>query len=61
MQTNGEWIGHGGFGGQWMAAHPETGMSLAFFSVFADDGGVDGALLTKMTSDIADILSSKVS
>ena len=33
MQSNGSWVGHGGFGGQWMAADQDSGCSLAFYSV----------------------------
>ena len=35
MQSNGSWVGHGGFGGQWMAADQDSGCSLAFYSVRA--------------------------
>ncbi len=31
--TNGEWIGHAGYGGQFMLANLRTGVSIAFFSV----------------------------
>ena len=33
MQSNGSWVGHGGFGGQWMAADQDSGCSLAFYFV----------------------------
>jgi CubicO group peptidase (beta-lactamase class C family) len=41
MQSNGKYIGHGGFGGQWMAADEKSGCSVSFFSVFNADGGVN--------------------
>ena len=41
MMSNGRYIGHGGFGGQWMAADEESGCSISFFSVFNAEGGVD--------------------
>lgn len=31
--TNGEWIGHAGYGGQFLLANMTTGVSVAFFSV----------------------------
>jgi len=39
LQTNGQWVGHGGFGGQYLLANPETGISVAFFSVLEDEAG----------------------
>jgi len=39
--TNGRWIGHGGYGGQYMLADPETGVVVAFFSVLEDDDASD--------------------
>ena len=41
MQSNGKCVGHGGFGGQWMAADEESGCSVSFFSVFNAKGSVD--------------------
>ena len=43
---NGDFIGHGGFGGQWMAASPATGVSIAYFSTFSSQG-VDTVRLTQ--------------
>nr|WP_309504585.1 serine hydrolase domain-containing protein [uncultured Roseovarius sp.] len=31
--TNGEWIGHAGYGGQFLLANMKTGVSVSFFSV----------------------------
>jgi CubicO group peptidase (beta-lactamase class C family) len=41
MQTNGRWIGHGGYGGQYMLADPESGVSVAFFSVLENESATD--------------------
>jgi CubicO group peptidase (beta-lactamase class C family) len=41
LQTNGRWVGHGGYGGQYMLADPESGVSVAFFSVLEDQSGYD--------------------
>ena len=57
LMSNGRWVGHGGFGGQWMAADPQTETSIAFFSVFDDEGGVGS--LTQMTDEIFALLSSR--
>jgi CubicO group peptidase (beta-lactamase class C family) len=63
LQSNGRWVGHGGYGGQWMAADPVSGASLAFFSVFFRDdeeegteGGGSVGDLTAMTSEIFALL-----
>jgi CubicO group peptidase (beta-lactamase class C family) len=39
--TNGRWIGHGGFGGQFMLVDLATGTIGAFLSVIEDAGGYD--------------------
>ncbi len=41
LQSNGRWVGHGGYGGQFMLADPESGVSVAFFSVLEDESGYD--------------------
>jgi CubicO group peptidase (beta-lactamase class C family) len=41
LQTNGRWVGHGGYGGQFMLADPVSGVSVAFFSVLEDESGYD--------------------
>ena len=50
------WVGHGGFGGQWMAAAPAEGTSLAFFSVFDDSGGVGE--LVPMTNAVLNLVAA---
>lgn len=39
--TDGECLGHGGFGGQYMLANPKTGVAAAFFSVIENRDAVD--------------------
>ena len=41
LQTNGRWVGHGGFGGQFLLADTVSGVSVAFFSVLEDESGYD--------------------
>lgn len=36
MATRGRWVGHGGYGGQYMLVDIKTGVSVAFFSVLED-------------------------
>ena len=37
--TNGRWIGHGGYGGQYLVADPETGTAAVFLSVLDNADG----------------------
>jgi CubicO group peptidase (beta-lactamase class C family) len=39
--TDGEVLGHGGFGGQYMVANPRTGVAAAFFSVIESGDATD--------------------
>ena len=48
--TNGRWIGHTGYGGQFLMVDPPTGRAAAFLSVLENDSGYD---LDYMTSVIA--------
>ncbi|MGH6718565.1 MAG: serine hydrolase domain-containing protein [Alphaproteobacteria bacterium] len=36
MATGGRWVGHGGYGGQYLLVDLETGVAVAFFSVLED-------------------------
>ena len=39
--TDGRWIGHGGYGGQFLMVDMETGRVAVFFSVLENDSGYD--------------------
>jgi CubicO group peptidase (beta-lactamase class C family) len=41
--TNGTWLGHGGYGGQYLLANPETGRVGVFLSVLQNESGYDSA------------------
>ncbi len=41
MRTNGRWIGHGGWGGQFMLVDPESETVVTFFSVLEDEDAAD--------------------
>ncbi|MDK1492940.1 serine hydrolase [Sinorhizobium sp. 7-81] len=40
--TDGTWIGHGGFGGQYLLANPDTGTAVVYMAVFENQSGDDG-------------------
>lgn len=39
--TDGQCLGHGGYGGQYMLANPDTGVAVVFFSVLEDADAYD--------------------
>jgi len=41
--TNGHWLGHGGYGGQYMLADLDTGIVGVYMSVLQDENGFDAA------------------
>lgn len=56
MMTNGKWFGHGGYGGQFMLADPDTGTVVVYFSVLENKDAYDPefyAPLIEMMGDVA--------
>ncbi len=54
--TNGRWLGHGGYGGQFMLADLDSGVVGAFFSVLENDDahhGPHSVSVIRMLEDIA--------
>ena len=41
--TDGQCVGHGGYGGQYMLANPDTGVVVVFFSVLENADAFDPA------------------
>ena len=41
LRTNGRWVGHGGWGGQFMLVDPESETVVTFFSVLEDEDAAD--------------------
>ncbi|NGO55266.1 serine hydrolase domain-containing protein [Allomesorhizobium camelthorni] len=42
MRTNGTWLAHGGWGGQYMLANPDTGTVVVYFGVLENRSAYDG-------------------
>ncbi|MGL4238251.1 serine hydrolase domain-containing protein [Tabrizicola sp.] len=57
--TNGVWLGHGGYGGQYMVANPETGRVACFFSVLQNDEGYDAAYYPPIIAMLAEICAGR--
>ena len=53
--TNGTWVGHGGYGGQYLVANPETGRVACFLSVLENDSGYDANYYPPIIAMLADI------
>jgi CubicO group peptidase (beta-lactamase class C family) len=53
--TNGTWLGHGGYGGQYLVANPETGRVAAFLSVLQNDAGYDADHYPPIIAMLAEI------
>ena len=46
--TDGRWLGHGGYGGQYMLADLESGVVGVFFSVLENRAAYDPDYMTKI-------------
>jgi CubicO group peptidase (beta-lactamase class C family) len=53
--TNGVWLGHGGYGGQYLVANPDTGRVACFLSVLQDEDGYDTAWYPPIIAMLAGI------
>jgi CubicO group peptidase (beta-lactamase class C family) len=56
--TNGTWVGHGGYGGQYLVANPETGRVACFLSVLENDSGYDPDYYPPIIAMLAEICAS---
>jgi len=60
-ETDGVWLGHVGYGGQWLMVFPESEIVIACLSGLSDDGGLDWAYTERqlaMGQDVAAALAS---
>ncbi len=58
LKTNGRWIGHGGWGGQFLMIDPETSTVVVFFSVLENESASDDAhsrAIVRMAEDIIEL------
>jgi CubicO group peptidase (beta-lactamase class C family) len=53
--TDGTWLGHGGYGGQYLVANPDTGRVAAFLSVLENDSGYDADYYPPIIAMLAEI------
>ena len=57
--TDGHWLGHGGYGGQYLVANPETGRVGAFLSVLQDEDGYDTGYYPPVIAMLAEICAGR--
>ncbi|MFZ1480355.1 MAG: serine hydrolase [Paracoccaceae bacterium] len=57
--TDGVWLGHGGYGGQYLVANPDTGRVACFLSVLQDEDGYDSTYYPPIISMLADICAGR--
>jgi CubicO group peptidase (beta-lactamase class C family) len=56
--TNGTWVGHGGYGGQYLVANPTTGRVACFFSVLQNDAGYDADYYLPIIAMLSDLCAA---
>lgn len=56
--TNGTWVGHGGYGGQYLVANPDTGRVACYLSVLQDEDGYDSSHYPPVIAMLADICAA---
>lgn len=52
LMTNGRWIGHAGYGGQFLMVDLQSGRVAAFLSVLENDAGYDDDYMTEVTAGL---------
>ncbi|MER9643190.1 serine hydrolase [Mesorhizobium sp. M0239] len=53
--TDGTWLGHGGWGGQYMLANPDTGTVVVYFSVLENKSASDGNFSNQLVEMMANL------
>lgn len=57
--TNGTWIGHGGFGGQYLLANPDTGIVVVYMAVFENESGDSKDLYPPLINMMAEVAAAE--
>ncbi|RVU38618.1 class C beta-lactamase-related serine hydrolase [Hwanghaeella grinnelliae] len=58
LMTNGVWVGHAGYGGQFVMADPNRGVAAAFLSVLDNESGYDERYMENVVRDLDTVISS---
>ncbi|MER9657858.1 beta-lactamase family protein [Mesorhizobium sp. M0152] len=57
--TNGTWIGHGGYGGQYLLANPDTGIAVVYMAVHENESGDSPGLYPPLINMLADLAAAE--
>ncbi len=57
--TDGVWLGHGGYGGQYLVANPQTGRVACYLSVMQNEDGYDSAYYPPIIEMLAAICAGR--
>ncbi|MER8734277.1 beta-lactamase family protein [Mesorhizobium sp. M1227] len=57
--TNGTWIGHGGSGGTYLLANPDTGIAVVYMAVFENESGDSADFWQPLISMMAELASAE--
>lgn len=57
--TDGTWVGHGGYGGQYLVANPDTGRVACFLSVLQTESGFDPAWYPPVIQMLVEICAGR--
>lgn len=50
LESDGTWIGHNGYGGQWVMVYPDSEIVIACLSGLGDDGGLDWGFIRRLAA-----------
>lgn len=57
--TNGIWLGHGGYGGQYLLANPDTGTTVVYMAVHENESGDSPDLYPSLINMMADLAAAE--
>ena len=59
LMTNGRWVGHAGYGGQFLMVDMKTGRVAAFLSVLENDSGYDDGYMAGVVRGLENVLAAR--
>ncbi|MFB9984413.1 hypothetical protein ACFSQQ_11590 [Mesorhizobium kowhaii] len=57
--TDGIWIAHGGYGGQYLLANPDTGIAVAYMAVLENESGDSGDIYPPLINMMAELAATE--
>lgn len=57
--TNGTWIGHGGYGGQYLLANPNTGIAVVYMAIFENQSGDSADMWPPLINMMAELAAAR--